>query len=132
MRTELFVIAIANATANTVKYAGLNADSKFEATENPFNVKSCFSHDDAVGIVKAMRAHGLAEGETIRVKSLAQSIRDYSWLLLCAAKETKVAGEKKVKEIVNMYPVSTKEINDKKTTKKVVKKTETKAAKKAA
>lgn len=124
MRTELFVIA-STSVEGAIKYMGFNSKDKFKAFESPMSIKTCFSHDDATKIVRAMRASGkLAEGETIRVKSLAQSIRDYSWKLLCAAKETTIAGDKKVDKTLALYPEPEKPETEDKPAKKSRKKTD--------
>ena len=89
----------------SVLYSALDSRDSLIKSENPTTFKKFFSHSDATNLVKALRAKGLEEGLEIRVKTLAQSIRDYGYSLVQKSKEATLTDNGTMEKVLKRYEV---------------------------
>lgn len=90
---------------NSVVYSALDSRDSLIKSENPLTFKKFFNHDDALKLVKALRVKGLDEGVEVRAKSLAQAVRDYSWLLIQKSQNVELADTETFEKIYKRYEV---------------------------
>lgn len=104
-KMDMYVIV--RNSENGTEYYGFNSKGEFKVLQSPMIVTKCLSHSDATLVCKQMRKSLNETSDNLKIKTVAQAIRDYAWECIQRNNEkTEIAGTNSVEKVLEMFKVS--------------------------